>query len=88
MVQQVTHLLGINKKMVKDSETGKQVSVEIPNLLDRTTSATLKVGDGEIVLIPVLSRPKVPKARDRVLVLLVQPMIYIEEEEREKKKGS
>jgi len=87
MVQHVTDLLGIKEKTVLDPNTGKKALIEVPNLSDRTATASLKVGDGETVLVSVPWRPKAVKARDRVLVLLVQPTIYIEEEERERKKG-
>jgi hypothetical protein len=84
--QQVTDLAGMRKEKVDDPQTGLEITVETPKLRELSTAATVQVGDGRFVLVPVLFRPKAVKAKDRVLVLLVRPIIYIEEEERERKK--
>jgi hypothetical protein len=45
----------------------------------------VEVGDGEHALLTIPYRPAT-LAKDKVLILLMQPVIRIEEEEREKAK--
>jgi hypothetical protein len=76
----VTDLLGFKKKTVWDSN-GNPVVVEVPDLATSTTLASVEADDGQAVLVPVPYQP--PGARkDRVRLLFVRPLIYIEEEER------
>jgi hypothetical protein len=85
--QQMKDLAGIYKEKDVDPQTKRETTIERPNWREASSTATLQVDDGEWLLVPVLSRPKSGKLKDRVLVLLVRPMIYIEEEERIRKKG-
>jgi hypothetical protein len=70
-------------------EEGPGRDVEIPRLEEVSAAATFKVGDGESILVPLLFLPDAVKKKDRVWVLVVEPLIHIEEEERARtKKGS
>jgi hypothetical protein len=83
VTQDATSLLGWKKQPAWD-EKGNETTLEVPNLLTTSTTATLQVDDGGLVLLPV--HFQTAKAKDRVTVLLVQPHIYIEEEEQLRKK--
>jgi hypothetical protein len=58
--------------------------VESPEIVESEASGTVSVEDGIPVLMPVPGRIGRALSKDRVLIVLLQPMIYIEEEEREK----
>jgi hypothetical protein len=48
---------------------------------------TLRAEDGQPIVVPVHYRPPGVGNKERLLILLVRPVIYIEEEERIRKKG-
>jgi hypothetical protein len=75
--RQVTQLLHITKITIPDAGTG--LDVEAPNLRESSAAATMQLGDGQAILMPVAYRPPgLPE--DRVWVLLAQPEIFIQEE--------
>jgi hypothetical protein len=79
----VTELIDMSREGVTVPGSGVQRAVDVPNLLDRTVSGRVPAGDGQTVVIPV----RYPAAKGKQLLLLVQPVIRIEEEERAKAKG-
>jgi len=90
ITRNLTELINIKKdtafdREAFDLETEKEIPVEIPNLRNSSATATVEVEDGEFALVRIPYRPAT-LAKDRVLVLVVRPVIYIEEEERERKK--
>jgi hypothetical protein len=83
LTQNTTDLVAIESE--KD---GGQV-VERPKLEEASSSATFEVGDGESILVPLHFLPAAAREKDRVWLLVVQPLIHIEAEEQERnKKGS
>jgi hypothetical protein len=69
------------------NQLGAPVTVQQPNIREMSMTATLKVEDGATLLVPVESRTPEMRAKDRVWLLLLKPVIRIEAEERERKKG-
>src|SRR5205085_2532871 len=86
MTEEVRELLEVGKKKVIDPATGDEATVEVPSFADASRTATVEVGDGEQIVVPVQMRLPAAQKKGRMLVLLVQPVIRIEEEEREKKR--
>lgn len=87
ITQEVTELVKMRKKTAMDAEMGKETTIEVPDLARSSTSATIRVDDGQWVLLPVRYLPEATKKKGRVLVMLVQPSIAVEEEEGIRKKG-
>ena len=85
LTEECTDLLGIGKRSVVNWRTGKEETADAPQTATSSATATIQVEDGDAVLVPLLYRPKEAKAKDRVLFLVVRPVIYIEEEERMRK---
>ncbi|MCI0638799.1 MAG: hypothetical protein L0Y72_09840 [Gemmataceae bacterium] len=81
IVQRISQLVGINKAKVLDRATGKQLELDSPNLRKSSLSGTIEIDDGQPILMAVDYRP--PDAKDRRCVLLAEPMLYIEEEQRQ-----
>ena len=73
LTQRSTELLGH-----KDGEGGK-----VPDLAEESTTETIKVDDGDYLLLAARLAPEKAAAagKGRAVVLLVRPLIYIEEEE-------
>jgi hypothetical protein len=84
LTQHVTDLIDIKKETAVDPETGQEGRIEVPHLLHTSVSGAIQVGDGISVLLPIQSRPQAVKGKEYVRLLLVTPVIYIEEEERAK----
>jgi hypothetical protein len=87
LTQHVTDLIDIKKENAVDPETGQEGRIEVPQLLETSTSGAVQVGDGLSVLLPVPSRSESVKGKGHVRLLLVTPLIYMEEEERAKAKN-
>lgn len=86
LTEQVTDLLGLKEQSRVDPNTGKEVTVEHPELAESSVTASVTADDGAYVLVPVRYLPAAVKDKDRVLVILLRPIIYIEEEEQARKK--
>jgi len=84
MSQTATELREIVKKPVLDPDTKKKEQVESPRLANSSTTGEVEVEDGTALLLPVGYRSRIAKDNDRVWVLLLRPIIYIEEEEKAK----
>jgi hypothetical protein len=84
LTQQRTELLGLIPQRGFNPANNQEVTLEIPNLANQTTTSTLQVGDGGTFLMPLSYQTPAAKAKDRVLLLLVRPTIYIAEEEKER----
>jgi hypothetical protein len=81
--QDATNLLGFKKQTIFD-DRGNESQVEVPDLATTSTTATVRVGDGGDILFPV--HFQTARDKGRVTLLLVRPVIYIEEEESIRKK--
>jgi hypothetical protein len=88
ITQDVAQLIEITKTKVLDPGTGKEVEVESPNVRKTSLTATLEIEDGQAVLMPVEYRPPGAAAKDRVWVMLAEPMIWIEEEQEQIRKAN
>jgi hypothetical protein len=81
LTEQGTDLLGFETKPGFRGE--EEIEVRVPDLAETTASQTVnKVADGVTLLVTVQHLPKATKEKGRVLVLLVQPSIFIREEEK------
>jgi hypothetical protein len=87
LTQDVTDLVEIKQEAVVDPETGNEARIDVPQLQNSSTSEAVQVDDGQSILLRVRSRADSVKGKERVQVLLVTPRIYIEEEERAKRKN-
>jgi hypothetical protein len=85
--QQTTTLRGINKEAAVDSSTGEESEIEVPNLEESSTLSTIEIEDGKFIVQPVHFQFPTAKKKDAILVMLMQPTIFIQEEEDYKKKG-
>ena len=47
----------------------------------------MQIEDAKLIVVATRYLPPEMRSKDRVLILLVQPVIYIEEEEKEQRKG-
>jgi hypothetical protein len=83
LTRTVTDLLDVKKQI--DPDTGKVSEIDVPKLKETSVTETLEVGDGVHSVLTVPYRPAT-LAKDKVLILLMQPVIRIEEEERERGK--
>jgi hypothetical protein len=84
VVQQATELIELKKQTrltFADTEL-REVIVEVPHLSETTTTTTIEVGDGGSAMALVTYRTPAAKAKDRVLVLVLRPEIYIAEEDK------
>jgi hypothetical protein len=80
LIEQAVDLHGFEKKQEFRGEDF--VEVNVPDLVETTTSVTVNnVEDGQSLLVSVGHLPKATKDRGRVLVLLVQPRIFIRAEQ-------
>lgn len=87
VAEQVTELAGIRKEKAVDVETGKVCRIEVPELRESSSTLSVRADDGQFVLVPVHYRPRATADKGRVLVLLLQPTIIVEEEERSRGKN-
>jgi hypothetical protein len=79
----VTDLLDLKKQI--DPDTDKETEIVVPRVKETSVTEKVEVGDGEHAVLTIPYRPAT-LAKDKVLILLVQPVIRIEEEERERGK--
>jgi hypothetical protein len=84
LVRQVTELVEVRKEKARVPGTDKETTVEVPVLAEAATTTTLKLEDGQALLVQVPYQPRAVRERGRVLVLLVRPEIYILEEATER----
>jgi hypothetical protein len=84
--QKIVQLAGIDKTKALDVTTGKDVEAESPNLRRTSVTGTVQVPDGNPILMPVDYRPPDKGSEDKVWLLVARPLIWIEEEVRERKK--
>jgi hypothetical protein len=73
----------IEKVKVQLDNTGKETVAEIPFLKESAYSQVRDIPDGGTYLLPLQYRPRESKTKDRWLVVVVTPRIYVEEEERQ-----
>jgi hypothetical protein len=85
LTQEVTDLVKIEKETM-EGEGKKEYLLERPEFVESSSSATFKVEDGQLILLPLHCLPKTVNGKKRVKLLLIQPIIYIEEEEKLRRK--
>jgi hypothetical protein len=83
IAQQVNQLVKIDKVQKLDLMSGKAVAFEAPNLRRSSLVGTVDVPDGGALLMPV---DFLPAAKGKAWVLAARPIIWIEEEERERRR--
>jgi hypothetical protein len=81
ITQKATELVELKKRTVF-APPDKEVTVEVPDLAEATTTVTAVVDDGNWALTAVEYCPPAAKAKDRVLVLALRPVIYIGSEDK------
>jgi hypothetical protein len=79
-----TELVAIKKRTVTNPDDGSEVETEVPDLTESSATFNITIGDGGPILVPVTLADG--NDRERVRLLLVRPTIYIEEEEKERRK--
>jgi hypothetical protein len=72
----VEQLVKLTKGTMIDQKTGKELQIELPNLRKSASSGVIEIHDGQALLLAVDYRPK-----DKVWIVLAEPMIYMEEEQ-------
>jgi hypothetical protein len=82
-VQECKELLEVKEDKALDRRDLEQKSIEAPQVVETSTSTTLRVDDGVAVLVQLLYQPGM---KENVRVALVRPIIRIEEEEKERKR--
>jgi hypothetical protein len=82
----IVELMRMGKKRVVDPKTGRAVRIDEPDLREHSWSETVTVPDGLGLLVAVPR--KKPLAGNRVQVLLIRPVIFIKEEQRERLKDA
>ncbi len=82
VTQHVTDLVDLEKKTVVDPDTKKQAVIEVPKLSKSSTAGDVGGDDGDTFLLPVQFRSRAAKEKDRPWVLLLRPVIHIDEEQR------
>jgi hypothetical protein len=78
--QEITEPAGTTQQKMPDPLTDSPVVIEQPNVVRSSFRATIQVADGETALLPIHYHPN-PGGK-RVLLLVVQPTIYIEAEDK------
>jgi len=82
LVRKTSELIRVAKEPFVDVKEMKRVELAVPELQESSVSASVIVGDGVLVLLPV--RAPVPGLRtrpDHVPVILLRPAIHIPEEQ-------
>lgn len=78
-------LLDIGKEAVFDSMSGKERTIEVPNLLTRSNSMRVRAEDTQPLIMPIDYRPSEIADANHRLLLLIRPTVFIEEEEKQKR---
>jgi hypothetical protein len=76
----------VRKETVFDPAKNAEVEIDVPDLAESSAKVSLEIDDGLRLLLP-LTAPAAEKGKERVRVLLLSPVIVIEEEEKEFRKG-
>lgn len=84
IVRRRTELAQLDRGIKVDRDTGDPYPVEVPDLVETSTTAKLTVGDSVALVLPLPPLPGPALAKGKTRVLLVRPVIRIEEEERAK----
>jgi hypothetical protein len=87
VTQNVSQLIGIEKTKKLDPSTGKETAIESPNLRKSTVTGTVKLPDGNPILMPVDYRPSDKGKEDKVWLMVARPFIWLEEEVKERREG-
>jgi hypothetical protein len=86
LTQQVSELVKLARETGVHPATGQQLTYEDPRIAEVSAATTVKLDDGVSAIVPV-PRARVGGAEpDKVQLLLLHPVIRIEEEERERNK--
>ncbi len=78
---------GIDRVPVMLDSSGTETAAEIACVKEATFSIPRTIPDGGTLLLRVQHRPEATRKKNRWLVLEIVPRIYIEEEERNRKRG-
>jgi len=86
IAQNTVEVLQTKKFLGFNPATAKVSPVTVPKLRETVAVESFDVDDGELLLIPMAKR-SAQEPKDRQWVLLVQPIIYIEEEQKMLREG-
>jgi hypothetical protein len=84
LAQELVEFRGLSQLRDDDGGAAGRVVAQTPVLRTTTLRASILTPDGQPVILPLL--PNADVAADRVRVILLRPVIHIEEEERELRK--
>jgi hypothetical protein len=85
ITQEVTEIVEVQKIQMVE-ENGKETTLDHPLSRESSETTTVVIDDGLAVLVPLRWQPPSAKAANKVAFLLIQPLIWIEEEERARRK--
>lgn len=77
----------VNLLNLEEVPFGDEKVFVFPSLSRSGATTTVRVGDGEVLFVPVHYLPRSLKDRNLMHVLIVQPTIWIEAEEKERQKS-
>jgi hypothetical protein len=80
--QDVAQLIGIEKKRLPVIGDDKEADYESPTIRRSGVASEIELEDGTTFVMPVAYRPADDKNAERRWLLLAEPMIWIEEEQR------
>ncbi len=87
LTQHTCEVLAIKKKSIEDPLSSRTYTVEEPEKVEGSDTATVEVEDGQC-LLALVPYGASAKTRDRVQLLLIKPSISIRAEEEARKKQS
>jgi hypothetical protein len=74
--------LEMKQRAAFDPNNGNPVVIDVPNLHESSVTYSVFAADGETVIVPVHYQTKSARDKDRVLVLVIDPRIYIDSEHK------
>lgn len=86
ITRRVTELVELTKRTRFDPVSEDEYTIEVPDMVQSSRTSSITVGDGVPLLLRLPPPPGAGKADKRVSVLVVTPIIHIEEEEKVKAK--
>jgi hypothetical protein len=81
--QDAGKLVKLTKGAIVDLKSDKEIPIDLPNVKKTSTSTIIEIHDLQPIVLAVDYRPA---AKDRVWLLLAEPMIYIEQEQERLRK--
>jgi hypothetical protein len=80
-------LIRIEKSKQPNPFTGDEIEIESPDVRKSTLTGTIRLADGNPILMPIEYRPTAKGKEDKVWLMVARPFIWIEEEVQERRQG-